>query len=180
VTTDGPNHKPEDQKPPRFSPAPGTPERPGTAAPSPASRWTPASTVRPPGPIPATCAQCGAEIKRTPASVPFRGGPHQGGFLCQECWILEWDSNPDIAADAATRQWVSQEARKVRLKRAATGGDVIYQNGENRAYRTQRGTIVIDLKRIPFGGADEFDRPRLEELKKLLEHITHLPPAGGE
>lgn len=178
MTSSDSNHKPAPEDPSkRFIPAPSSPAATPTA-PSPASRWTPASSVRPPAPIPATCAQCGAEIKRTPASVPFRGGPHQGGFLCQECWILEWDSNPDIAADAATRQWFYQEARKIRLKRASTGGEVIYQNGENRAYRTQRGTIVIDLKRIPFGGADEFDRQRLDELRKLLGSVG-FPPVEG-
>lgn len=160
----------------RFVPAqPGSPA--ASEGPSPASRWTPASAIRPPGPIPATCAQCGAEIKRAPASVPFKGGPHHGGFLCQDCWVLEWDANSDIAADLATRQWFSAEARKIRLRRAAVNGEVVYQNGEARAYRTQRGTVVIDIKRIPFGGADEFDRARLEELRKAVEFLqANLEP----
>ncbi len=126
-------------------------------------------------PIPTTCAQCGAPVHRTPSSVPFKGGPHQGGFLCRDCWILEWAENPDIAADAPTRQWFSDEERRIRMRRAG-GSSTLYQDGVNKAYLTPRGTVLIDLARLPFGGADEYNPARFKALVRLFKAVGEKIP----
>ena len=126
-------------------------------------------------PIPTTCAQCGAPVHRTPSSIPFKGGPHQGGFLCRECWILEWAENPDIAADTPTRQWFADEARRIRMRRAG-GASTLYQDGVNKAYLTQRGTVLIDIARAPFGGPDEYDPARFQTLMRLFKVVAEKVP----
>ncbi len=137
----------------------------------------PALLTRPAG-VATSCAKCGSPVHRTPSAVPFKGGPYQGGFLCSECWILDWEDNPDIAADAATRQWLSEEARRIKMRRAG-GASTLYQDGVNHVYLTQRGTILIDLARLPFGGPDEYDPERVKTLLKLLTVAADKAPGFG-
>jgi hypothetical protein len=126
-------------------------------------------------PVPTMCAQCGAPVHRKPASIPFKAGPHRGGFLCQECWILEWAGNPEIAADAPTRQWFAEEAERIKIRRAG-GAQVLYQDGVNRAYLTQRGTVLLDLAKLPFGGPDEYDPGRFQAMLRLFEAVAQKVP----
>lgn len=121
--------------------------------------------------IPMSCAKCSAPVHRKPSSVPFQGGPHQGGFLCQECWILEWADNPEIAADAPTRQWFAEEAARIRTRRAG-GSEVLYHDGVNKAYLTPRGTVLIDLAKLPFGSPDEYDPGRFSALMGLFRAVS--------
>ncbi len=129
-------------------------------------------------PVPTTCAQCGAPVHRTPSSIPFKQGPHQGGFLCRECWILEWAGSPEIAADAPTRQWFEEEARRIKIRRAG-GSSTIYQDGVNTVYLTQRGTVLIDLARLPFGSPDEYDPERFRALMRLFQAVAKKMPGFG-
>jgi hypothetical protein len=146
----------------------------------------PSSQVRPPqpplsignpmlltraAPIPTACAQCGATVHRTPSSTPFKGGPHHGGFMCPECWILEWADHPEIAADAPTRQWFAEEAARIRTRRAG-GAEVLYRDGQNKAYLTKRGTVLVDLAKLPFGSPDEYDPDRFRTLIRLFRAVA--------
>ncbi len=129
-------------------------------------------------PVPTTCAQCGEPVHRTPSAIPFTHGPHQGGFLCKECWILEWAGSPEIAADAPTRQWFEEEARRIKMRRAG-GSSTIYQDGVNTVYLTKRGTVLIDLARLPFGSPDEYDPDRFQALLRLFEAVAKKMPEFG-
>lgn len=120
-------------------------------------------------PIPVSCAQCGEQMTRDPSTVPFQTGPYKGGFLCRECWVLYWDEHPEILADAGSRQWVKVEARAIRVKRAGAGSELLFEEDGNRAYLTERGTVLIDLKRLPFGGQDEYDGARFQMLLKMAK-----------
>jgi hypothetical protein len=120
-------------------------------------------------PIAVSCAQCSEKMMRDPATVPFQTGPYKGGFLCKECWILYWDEHPEILADASSRQWVKLEARAIRVKRAGSGAELLYEKDGNRAYLTDRGTVLIDLKRMPFGGPDEYDAARFQILLEMAK-----------
>lgn len=120
-------------------------------------------------PIGTTCAQCGAKTSVKPGSLPFSSGPYKGGFLCPDCWTLFWDEHPELLGDAKSRAVVAEEARRIRLKRAGDGSELIVEDTGNRAFYTRRGTVVIDLKRLPFGGADEYDAQRIATMRRLLE-----------
>ncbi len=134
-------------------------------------------TATPAATVPTACAKCGAPVHRKPATVPFKGGPHRGGFFCRDCWILEWAENPDIASDETTRQWMAEESRRIRMRRAG-GSDVLYSDGTNKAYLTPRGTVLIDLKRLPFSGADEYDSDRFKTLLAMFQAIADKRVAG--
>ena len=120
-------------------------------------------------PIAVSCAQCGDKMTRDPATVPFQAGPYKGGFLCKECWIIYWDEHPEILAAAASRQWVKSEARAIRVKRAGAGSELLFEEDGSRAYLTERGTVLVDLKRLPFGGPDEYDPARFATLLKIAQ-----------
>ena len=75
----------------------------------------------------------------------------------------------EILADAASRQWVKLEARAIRVKRAGAGSELLFEEDGNRAYLTDRGTVLIDLKRLPFGGPDEYDAARFQILLKMAK-----------
>lgn len=127
--------------------------------------------------VPTACAKCGAPVHRKPAAIPFKGGPHRGGFFCRDCWILEWADNSDIASDETTRQWMAEESRRIRMRRAG-GSDVLYSDGTNKAYLTPRGTVLIDLKRLPFGGADEYDPDRCKALLDMFRAVAEKQIPG--
>lgn len=118
-------------------------------------------------PIAVSCAQCDARMTRDPATAPFRTGQFKGGFLCRDCWVLYWDDHPEMLADVKSRQWVLAEARSIRLRRAGAGSELLFEEDGNRAYLTPRGTVLIDLKRLPFGGPDEYDANRFGVLLRM-------------
>jgi hypothetical protein len=118
-------------------------------------------------PIAVSCAQCGDKMTRDPATVPFQTGPYKGGFLCSDCWILYWDEHPEILADVASRQWVRAKALAIRMKRV--GAELLFEEDGNRAYLTERGTVLIDLQRLPFGGPNEYDASRFHVLLRMAE-----------
>ncbi len=130
--------------------------------------------------VPVLCKRCGANTQRTPSSTPFIEGPYKGGFLCQDCRVLDWADHPEIAGDAGTRQWIEEEARRIHLKRAGEGSQLLYDDGANRAYLTRRGTITVDLTRTPFGAPDEYDPDRFRSLMRLFEGVKDAEIAGYE
>lgn len=122
-------------------------------------------------PLPVNCAKCGSRMQREPGALPFSKGPYKGGFLCSDCWILSWDENPNVIGDAQTRNWVAQKAREVRLTRVGSGSEMLFEDGKTRAYLTARGTILVDLERLPFGGPDEFDPDRYQTMMKIFDAV---------
>jgi hypothetical protein len=122
-------------------------------------------------PLAVVCAQCGAKTKRAPDAMPFKEGKYKGGFLCEDCWVLYWEDNPDDVADANTRKWVEQRAREIRLKRAGDGAQLLHDEEGTRAYLTARGTVILDLRRS-FGGPDEFDPERFKSLIRAFRSVA--------
>lgn len=120
-------------------------------------------------PVPVSCAQCGDKMTRDPATVPFQTGQYKGGFFCRDCWVLYWDEHPEILADVASRQWVKAEARSIQVKRTGSGSELLFEEDGNRAYLTDRGTVLIDLKRMPFSGQDEYDGARFQILLRMAK-----------
>jgi len=55
------------------------------------------------------------------------------------------------------------------VKRAGAGSELLFEEDGNRAYLTDRGTVLIDLKRLPFGGPDEYDAARFQILLKMAK-----------
>lgn len=122
--------------------------------------------------VPVSCAQCGGRMQRSPTAAPFKDGPFKGGYFCNSCWLVYLDEHPEILADKKSRDWVEREARSIRLKRAGNGGELLFEEGESRAYLTPRGTVILDLKRLEFGGADEYDSERFQALVRMFREVS--------
>ncbi len=60
--------------------------------------------------------------------------------------------------------------------RRAGGSSTLYQDGVNKAYLTPRGTVLIDLARLPFGGPDEYDPARFQALVRLFKAVGEKIP----
>ncbi len=126
--------------------------------------------------IATTCQNCGGRVDPKPGAVPFATGPNRGGFWCTECWILHY-ADKDIAMDPVSRKTNAENARRIRMRRAG-GEDVLYNDGANKAYLTPRGTVLIDLKPLQFGGADEYDDDRCRTLVDMFRAIAAKGVAG--
>lgn len=124
-------------------------------------------------PISCASAECGTPIK-FPRGEPFREGPNKGGYRCHECWILEWDSKPWELADAATRELVAEEARKIRDRRSSS--EVVYREGDACAHLTPRGTVRLSIPAPEFCAEDEFDAARFRLLKRAVDEIAQKMP----
>lgn len=129
--------------------------------------------------MPFLCARsdCKSSMQNPRASgEPFKDGPYKGGFLCLECWVLEWDENSWYLADENTRDWVSEEAGRIRDRRLSS--EVVFRSGANVAHLTSRGTVRIHLERPPHCSADEYDPDRLRMLQRALAKILENMPEG--
>lgn len=122
--------------------------------------------------IPVSCAQCGSRMERSATASPFKDGPFKGGYFCKDCWMIFWDEHPEVLADRKSREWVEREARSIRIKRAGNGGELLFEEGESRAYLTPRGTVILDLKRLEFGGPDEYDSDRFQALVRMFREVS--------
>lgn len=123
------------------------------------------------------CAICSAPPKRLPpAGDPFEAGPYQGRYWCGDCWTLYYDEHPDNLADADTRQFVAEEAKKIRLDRLRNGAEVIYEDGENRAFLTERGTILFDVHSATPMQPMEFDPERFMAMVKAMQAVKGKVP----
>lgn len=126
---------------------------------------------------PFLCArpECRAPIQNPRASgEPFKDGPHKGGFLCFECWVLDWDEASWCLADESTRGWISEEASRIRLRRQTA--EVIFQHGLNVAHLTERATIRIHIEKSMHCADDEYDPERLRMLQQALAAILEKMP----
>ena len=126
------------------------------------------------------CAICHAVLRvpagRAPAGDPFSAGPYQGRYWCADCWTLYYDEHTEHLADADTREFVSEEAKKIRLDRLRNGAEMIYQDGENRAFLTERGTILFDIPAAVVLQPMEFDPDRYNAMVKALHAVKGKVP----
>jgi hypothetical protein len=60
------------------------------------------------------------------------------------------------------------------------GSELLFEDGESRAFLTDRGTVLIDLKRLPFGGPDEYDGDRFKVLLKMAKAFEEKQVPGYE
>jgi hypothetical protein len=114
------------------------------------------------------CAVCSAAVRVPPAGDPFSKGPYIGRYWCGDCWTLYWDEHPDHLADEESRNYVREEAKRIRLKR---GSQIIFEEGENRVFRTAKGTIVFDFRTSKELALNEYDAPRMTILLRALKAI---------
>lgn len=114
------------------------------------------------------CGICGGAVRTPPAGDPFSKGPYIGRFWCGSCWTLYWDENPGHLADEESRQYVAHEAKRIRLSR---GSIVLFEEGEDRVYKTSKGTVVFDFRTSKELGLNEYDPVRLGILLKALKSI---------
>lgn len=126
------------------------------------------------------CAICHGVIRvpagRAPAGDPFQAPPYQGRYWCADCWTLYYDEHPKHLTDAETREFIADEAKKIRLDRLRNGAEIIYEDGENRAFLTERGTILFDLHSAVTLQPMEFDPERLNALIKALGAVKGKVP----
>lgn len=124
------------------------------------------------------CAQCQGPIRVPPAGDPFSQGPYRGRYLCADCWTLYWDEHPEDLADDASRQYVREEAKQIRLKR---GAEVLYEEGQNRVYLSNRGTLVFDIRSAVQTAENEFDPERFQLLVRAVKAVSgKVPGYQGE
>ena len=120
------------------------------------------------------CATCKGPVRIPPAGDPFSQGPNCGRYLCADCWTLYWADHPKDLADEESRQYVREEARQIRLKR---GAEVVFEEGKNRVFLSNRGTLVFDMHFDVQMGANEFDPDRVHFLMKAFKAIVEKVPA---
>jgi len=119
------------------------------------------------------CPQCQGPIRVPPAGDPFSQGPNRGRYLCAECWTLYWDEHPEDLADEESRQYVREEAKQIRLKR---GAELLFEEGRNRVYLSNRGTLVFDIKSAVPTAENEYDPERFQLLARALRAISGKVP----
>lgn len=133
------------------------------------------------------CAQCGGPIRIPPSGDPFSSGGWRGRYLCADCWTLWWDEHPEDLADGASREYVSGQARHIRLRR---GSELLFEENESRVFLTERGTLLFALKAQDGCAPDEFDPARFDLLLRALRAVDTkgvsgycfpgIPAAAGE
>lgn len=134
--------------------------------------WNPPQESVPPAWIMAAkkgCAQCMGRLRVPPAAPPFSGGPNVGRYLCMDCWTLYWDEHPENLADADSRRYVAEEARRIRLRRQAS---VLFQEGPSRIYLSSRGTLILDLHSKAELAPNEFDAEKLALLGRAIAAVS--------
>lgn len=130
--------------------------------------------VRRHDPVQVYCAACGKPSMRRPSSRPFQSGPYKGGYLCVDCVVLQADADGTCKSPEARRN-IEQEAERIRLERAHKG-ELLHEDPEVTAWLTPRGTVLVDLKRLPFGGAEEFDPARFQALMRAFTSVRKALP----
>lgn len=114
------------------------------------------------------CGQCGAAVRVPPAGDPFAQGPHIGRYWCTDCWTLFLDEHPDHLADDESRKYVIEESRRIRLKR---GSEVLYEEEDNRVYKTPKGNIVFDFRTSKELPQNEYDLKRFSVLMRAIKAL---------
>jgi hypothetical protein len=124
------------------------------------------------------CGQCGGALRIPPSGDPFTGGPWRGRYLCQDCWTLYYADHPEHLADPETVDFIQKEAEYIKVKRAVEGAEILFEEGDNRAYLTGRGTLVFRLENTPGQNADEYDPVRFQLLLRAIHAIDVKSVAG--
>ena len=114
------------------------------------------------------CGVCGGSVRMPPSSDPFSQGPYRGRYWCADCWTVYWDEHPHHLADAASRRYVAEQAREIRKTR---GWELLFEEGENRAYLTERGTLIISLAPIEGFGLGEYHPDQFQVLLRAIHEI---------
>lgn len=114
------------------------------------------------------CGICGGLIRTPPSSDPFSQGPYRGRYWCVDCWTLYWDEHPEHLADASSRRYNAEEAAKIRKNR---GWEVLFEDGENRVYLTERGTIIILLEPKEGFGIGEYHPEQFQTLLRMIREL---------
>jgi len=114
------------------------------------------------------CGICGGVVRQPPASDPFSKGPYQGRYWCSDCWTLYWHDHPEHLADSATKLYVAIEAAQIRATRSWT---ILFEDGQNKAYLTERGTLVITLAPVEGFGPGEYLPDQFQILVRILREV---------
>lgn len=123
------------------------------------------------------CGMCRSPIPIRAASDPFSKGPFIGRFWCMDCWTLYWDEHPEHLADEESRAYVREDAKRIRLRR---GSKLVYEEGNDRVFRTAKGTLVFDLRTSRELAPNEFDPARLAVLERALKALQTQEPASAQ
>ncbi len=119
------------------------------------------------------CGICGGVIvDPINGGDPFSAGPYQGRYWCENDWTLYYDEHPEHLADEATRRFVRAEADQIRKSR---GWELLYEEGDHRAYLTERGTLLLKLAPREGYGAGEFHP---DDFQLLLRALTEIDRKG--
>lgn len=124
------------------------------------------------------CGICGAEIVLPEAhgiSDPFSQGPYRGRYWCMNCWVVYWDEHPEHLADAASRRYVAEEARQIRKSR---GWELLFEEGENKVYLTERGTVIIMLEPMDGFGVGEYHPDQFQTLLRMIKELDQKKITG--
>jgi hypothetical protein len=115
------------------------------------------------------CGICGGEIvDPINGGDPFSVGPYQGRYWCADCWTLYYDEHPEHLCDEATRRFVRAEADQIRKGR---GWELLHEEGDHRAYLTERGTLLVKLAPREGYGAGEFHPDDFQVLVRILGEV---------
>jgi hypothetical protein len=71
---------------------------------------------------------------------------------------------------------VEEDAKKIRLARLRNGAETIYEDGENRVFLTDRGTILLDIQSTVPLQPLEFDPERFNALLKAIQAVKGKVP----
>lgn len=125
-------------------------------------------------PLPIVCVSCNEELRKLrPGSKPFKDGPYKGGYVCTDCYILSLDE--DSKAQASVRL----EANKIRAKRAQWRKELLFDDPDGKAWLTDRGTILLEIKKLSFGAPEEFDAARFQVFVRAFKEIAKKMPGVG-
>lgn len=136
------------------------------------------------------CGECGGPI-RLPASGipggdPFSAGRYEGRYLCGDCWTIYYDDHPEQQSDQDSRNFVKQEAKRIRVERGLSIEipEVLFQEEESRVHLMPNGTLRIQIGRFPGLGSEEYDPARFEVLARAMKaieakRIDGFCPAAG-
>lgn len=144
------------------------------------------------GPIDAAkkgCGICSGPIRLPPSGDPFYEGPYAGRYWCDPCWNEYYDEHPEFLADEESRRYVAEEARKTRARRTlekrlkerhgagiGKGAEILFEEGENRIFLTERGTLLFSLECGAHLVPDEFDPARFSLLVRAVEVLRVKMP----
>jgi hypothetical protein len=121
------------------------------------------------------CGLCGGAVRTPPASDPFSTGSYAGRYWCADCWTLYWHEHPEHLADSPSRLYVAKEAQRIRCAR---GWELLFEEGDNKAFLTERGTLMIQLSPVEGFGVGEYHPDQFRVLVRALREIDRKNVPG--